>query len=157
MKSTCMLVMLGKLGCIPIHTITGELGNRVCVCLPAAHALTGWDTISVFFKIGKRTALKKLVEHIDSVQQLSEFGRSSSLSISLDTAARRYVQLLYAKRRNNCNTLVELRYALASTTDKQAAMLPPTEDAFKQHVMRALFKAMIWLQSHVAKPEGRNL
>ena len=31
-------------------------------------------------------------------------------------------------------------------------MLPPTEDAFKQHVMRALFQAMIWLQTHVAKP-----
>jgi len=140
---------------IPIHTIAGELGNRVSACLPAAHALTGCDTTSAFFKIGKITAFTKLVEHIDSVQQLSEFGGSSSLSISLDTA-RRYVLLLYGKRSKNCNTLDELRYALASTTDKQAAMLPPTEDAFKQHVMRALFQAMIWLQSHVAKPEVKD-
>ncbi|KAL8561134.1 hypothetical protein ACOMHN_033717 [Nucella lapillus] len=95
---------------------------------------------------GKSTAFTKLVEHIDSVQQLSEFGGSSSLSISLDTALR-YVLLLYGKRSKNCNTLDELRYALASTTDKQAAMLPPTEDAFKQHVMRALFQAMIWVKA----------
>ena len=37
---------------IPNHTITGEFGNMVCACLPAAHALTGWDTTSVFFKVG---------------------------------------------------------------------------------------------------------
>lgn len=35
-------------------------------------------------------------------------------------------------------------------------MLPPTEDAFKQHVLRALFQARIWLQSHVAKPEVKD-
>ena len=35
-------------------------------------------------------------------------------------------------------------------------MLPPTQDAFKQHFMRALFQAMIWLQSHVAKPEIKD-
>ena len=73
---------------IPIHTIAGKLGNRVSSCPPAVHALTGCDTSSTFFMIDKRrpTALTKLVEHIDSVQQLSEFGGSSSLSISLDTA-----------------------------------------------------------------------
>ena len=140
---------------IPIHTIAGELGNRVGACLPAAHALTRCDTTSAFFKIGHRTAFTKLLEHIDSVQQLSEFGGSYSLSISLDIA-RRYVLLLYGKRSKNCNTLDELRYALASTTDKQTAMLPPIEDAFKQHVIRALFQAIIWLQSHVAKPEVKD-
>ena len=63
---------------------------------------------------------------------------------------------MYGKRSKNCNTLDELRYALTSPTDKQAAMLPPTEDTFKQHVMRALFQAMIRLQSHVAKPEVKD-
>ena len=56
---------------IPIHTIAGELGNRVGACVPAAHAITRRDTTSAFFKIGNRTAFTKLVEHIDYVQQLS--------------------------------------------------------------------------------------
>ena len=73
---------------IPFHTIAGKLDNGVSACLPAAHPLTRCDTTSAFFKIGKRTAFTKLVEHIASVQQLSEFGKSSSLSISLDTARR---------------------------------------------------------------------
>jgi hypothetical protein len=63
------------------------------------------------------------------------------------------VLLLYGQRGKNCYTLDELRYSLASTTDKAAAMLPPTEDAFKQHVLRSLFQVTIWHQSHVAKPE----
>jgi hypothetical protein len=46
---------------IPFHTIAGELGNSVVACLPAAHALTGCDTTSALFKIGKRTAFVKLV------------------------------------------------------------------------------------------------
>ena len=67
-----------------------------------------------------------------------------------------YELLLYGKRSKNCNTPDDLWYALASPTDKQAAMLPPTEDTLKQHVMRALSQAMIWFQSHVAKPEVKD-
>ena len=38
------------------------------------------------------------------------------------------------------DTLDELRYIMGTTTDKSASMLPPTEDAFKQHVLRAKYQ-----------------
>ena len=67
------------------HWRAWQKGMCMSPCCPC---ITGWNTTSAFFKISKRTAFKKLVEHIYSVQQLSEFGGSSSLSISLDTASR---------------------------------------------------------------------
>ena len=59
---------------------------------------------------------------------------------------------VYGKKTIPCSTLDKLRYVLASTTDKSAAELPPTEDAFMQHVMKARYQVAIWCQSHIANP-----
>ena len=42
------------------------------------HALTGCDTTSSFFKIGKQTAFNKLSQNIECVGKLSEFGDFSA-------------------------------------------------------------------------------
>ena len=47
---------------IPICEIVSKVGKDICQNLPAAHALTGSDTTSAFFQIGKRTAYSKLAE-----------------------------------------------------------------------------------------------
>ena len=47
------------------------------------------------------------------------------------------------------DTLDELRYIMATTTES-ASMRPPTEDAFKQHVvLRAKHQTRIWCNSHI--------
>jgi len=47
-------------------------------------------------------------------------------------AARKFVLLLYAgKKGKDINTLDELPYVLATTTDRTAGMIPATEDSFK--------------------------
>ncbi len=137
---------------IPVHEIAKSLDDKVCLCLPAIHALTGCDSTSALFRVGKRTAYTKLVENVDAIQELSKFGLSSPLESAL-CAARTFVLLLYGKPGKRCNTLDELRHLLASTTDKDAAMLPPTEDAFRQHVLRARLQTSIWCHSHVPNPE----
>ena len=48
---------------------------------------------------------------------------------------------------------ITFRYVLASTSDRPAACLPPTEDAFKHHVMRARYQVSLWKQSHLPHPE----
>ena len=63
------------------------------------------------------------------VQALANFGVSSSLTWAINSA-RSFFLLLYGKRSMQCSTLDDLRHMqLATTTDKDAAMLPPTEDA----------------------------
>jgi len=44
----------------------------------------------------------------------------------------------------NRPTLEELRYMLATTTDKTAGMLAATEDSFKQHALCARYQTRLW-------------
>ena len=46
-----------------------------------------------------------------------------------------------------------VRYIIAMTTDKSATMLPPTEDTFNQHILRAKFHIFIWCKSHIPNQE----
>ena len=43
---------------IPINEVTSTLGAALTQCLPTIHVLTGCDSISSLFRIGKRTAFK---------------------------------------------------------------------------------------------------
>ncbi len=63
-----------------------------------------------------------------------------------------YFLSLYEKKAKTCSSLDQLRYLLGSTTDTPASQLPPTEDAFKQHVLRARYHTSIWCQIHIANP-----
>ena len=51
------------------------------------------------------------------------------------------------------DTLDELRYIMATTTDKSASMLPSAEDAFKKHVLRAKYQTRIWCNSLMPNEE----
>ena len=149
----------GKERYIPVHLIANELGPTVCECLPAAHALTGCDTTCSLNRIGKKTAYSKLVNNADIISQLKTF-HEDNVEDSV-TVARTYALLLYGKKGKDADTLDELRYIIATTTDKSASMLPPTEDSFKQHVLRAKYQTQIWCQSHIPnqvaiKPVGHG-
>ncbi len=140
---------------VPICVIAQKLGAVLCECLPACHALTGCDTTSSLYRIGKATALTRLKTHLCELQEMTKFGLSGSLEEALPVA-RRYALLLYGQKKkvdgHPCTNLDELRYTLASTTDLSAANLPRTEDAFQQHVLRALYQTAVWRHSHLAKP-----
>ena len=53
-------------------------------------------------------------------------------------------------------TLNDLRLKLASTSDKSSANLPPTEDAFLQHILRCKVQLQIWMNSHDPQPNLWN-
>ena len=50
---------------VTVHTIDQNIDPRVLKYLPAAHALTGCDTTSSFFKIGKQTTFCIVLYFID--------------------------------------------------------------------------------------------
>ena len=56
---------------IPVHELCKSLSSVVCEILPAAHALTGCDTTSSFFGIGKKSMLKALKETPNQFSDLS--------------------------------------------------------------------------------------
>ena len=133
---------------IPVHTIAAKLGERFCLCLPALHSLTGCDTTSAIYKLGKRTAYKTLQENEEkskALSTLSEMSIREAVEIS-----RTLLLLMYRKKDRGCKTLDELRYKLFS--DLAANMLPRTEDSFCYHVMHCLYQTKLWCNSHIAKP-----
>ncbi|KAF3841434.1 hypothetical protein F7725_007296, partial [Dissostichus mawsoni] len=87
--SALVLMHKGKTGkerFVPIKMICEKLGKALCQCLPACHALTGCDTTSSFFKIGKSTAFTKMQKHVDELNGLSHFGLTGNLADSLPMA-----------------------------------------------------------------------
>ena len=125
---------------VPVCAVAKKLGAEFCACLPACHALTGCDTTSSLYRIGKATAFNRLKTHLSGLKDMDNFRLSGNLEEAIPVA-RKYALLLYGQKKREdgspCSTLDELRYTLASTTDLCAANLPPTEDAFQQHVLRA--------------------
>ena len=59
---------------IHVHLIAAKLGTNFCKCLPAAHALTGCDTTSSLFGIGKKTVYTAL-QKIADLKQLANFNQ----------------------------------------------------------------------------------
>ena len=47
------------------------------------------------------------------------------------------------------DTMDQLCYIVAMTTDKFASMLPPTEESFKQHILQAKYQTRILCDSHI--------
>lgn len=81
---------------IPVSEISKKLGTALCESLPACHALTGCDTTSSLFKIGKTTAFNILEKNINELQGLRTFGQTESLPEAV-AVARKYALHLYGQ------------------------------------------------------------
>jgi len=92
-------------------------------------------------KLGKRTAYSTLTNTVEAVRKLETF---QDVPTFLDTA-RRFILLMHGKKSKTLSSLNELCFLLATTTDKPASVLPPTEDAFEQHVLLAQYQVGIWM------------
>ena len=118
---------------IPVNEITSEIGQDVSIRLPASHAISGCDTTSSLFKIGKRTAYNTLVVNIADMLTLAELGQSSDVTNGLPTATK-YALLLYGVKGRSRQSLNRLRYNYACKSDTSASHFPPTDETFEQHI-----------------------
>ncbi|KAK3085631.1 hypothetical protein FSP39_006444 [Pinctada imbricata] len=138
---------------IPVHELSRAFSDIFCCILPAVHALTGCDTTSAFYGVGKKSVYKLAKESSKNLESLQNFAE-----LETDRAvesARKLVSLLYDPKEKFkiCHfNLNKLRVKLATTKDSALVRLPPCESSFKQHVLRASFQAKTWMKSHVAKP-----
>ena len=145
---------------IPMHIVAENLGSDMSSMLPAIHALSGCDSTSAFFGIGKQKWLTTLRENRDILQDLQEFGNDPvSISEQAMTALVALTSLLYGKKRYT--SLNHLRYDLFSQKRLSSERLPPTMDAFAHHVKRANYQSYIWLHAHmpflnVPSPKGHG-
>ncbi|CAC5369229.1 unnamed protein product [Mytilus coruscus] len=127
---------------LPVHEICRSLGPLICNLLPASHTLTGCDTNSSFFGLVKKSMFKLLQRDAEKFPTAVNNGRA-------------FVASLYdpkGKFRNLNDDLNKLRVKFATTKDANLVRIPPCENSFLQHILRAMLQTQVWMSCHIAKP-----
>jgi hypothetical protein len=117
---------------IPVHEICSTISPVFTNILPAAHSVTGCDTTSLLFGIGKQSVFKVLKENPDNFKDLSNLA-DCDVEVSV-TAARRLIIQLYDSRgkiKAKDENLNKLRTRLATVKSAHLAKHLPCEATFK--------------------------
>ena len=108
------------------------------------HAITGCDTTSFISGHSKRTAWKTFVQHFGLLASVGD----RALDADIISSAEEFLCKIYGV----VNDTLDLARVELFGKDNRPERLPPTSDAFKQHLKRAHYQTKIWRQAHVAKP-----
>ena len=133
---------------------TAQRHKDVSEYLPGMHALTGCDTTSFVYSIGKVTALKILRKGTP----LKLLGMEGSNMEDVVQEATVFISTCYGVP-GMCD-MSETRYAAWSVKMANSKIcsapilkaLPPTSDAFRLHVYRPHLQAMIWRSALTSTP-----
>jgi len=126
---------------IAAHDLSKALGPRKCLALPFFHSLTGCDTSSSFAGKGKKTAWEAwnaylvATEAFIILQQGLEEIDDATISV-----VERFVIIMY-DRTSDCSDLNSARKQLFTKKSKTLESLPPTSNAFLQHIRRAVYQS----------------
>ena len=116
--------------------------------------ISGCDTTSSLFKIGKRTAYNTLVVNIADMLSLGELSQSSDVTNGLPTATK-YALLLYGVKGRSCQSLNRLRSTsmrarvtnLHLSSHQQTMPLNSTSDA---SITKWLYGSTVMKQSQIS-------
>ena len=93
---------------VDIGKACSYLGEEVSLRLPQFHAITGCNTTSFFFGVGKVKVLKKLIKDSSKYALLDSIGKTSSLTENAHAETLKFIQtVLYSGKEEE--TLVQTR------------------------------------------------
>ena len=84
---------------VPVHAICQQLTALQCNILPAVHALTGCDSTSSLFGIGKKSVFKLFKDKADNFKNLTSLSKPNKKNAMM--AARQFVIQLYETSATN--------------------------------------------------------
>ena len=134
---------------VPVHKLYQLLTPEQHQILLSVYCLTGCDTCSSFYSIGKKTVFKTLMQQADLFQGLSLLG-NGPLTKPVRHICTNFVGHLYGKP--GCVSLNQLRCEKARKK-VVAKKLPPTENSFYLHLKRCCYQLMIWKQCLDGSPQ----
>ena len=124
---------------IPVHDICRSHSPVFIKILPAIHALTGCDSTSAFFGIGKKSVYTMVTDKgAHCFEALLVLGRQDE-AVGI-AEARKFIACLYDPKGKEISAHISmdiLRAKFAAKRDSSLAKLPPCEDSMKQHIRRA--------------------
>ena len=138
---------------IPVHTIARRLGDEKCKALLGFHALTGCDSVSAFYGIGKKGPWQVWKEFPEVTEAFSYI---SSVHVDIPenimSLIEQFVVRIYGTF-DEVSTVNKARYELFHFRGKDFDHLPPTQNALRLHIHRAAYTAgHIWGQALVKTP-----
>ena len=131
-----------------IKDIVDYIGDEISAFLPQIHAITGCDTTSAFFKMGKVKVLKKIQKDPDQLLLIKNVGAERTLDKeTMELAAEFVRKVIYNGRptEDYIDTWVRL---YKSSGSKSTLMIPPDPDSLAQAIKRAHYQVYIWLRSN---------
>ena len=124
------------------------LGQESCGLLPVIHAVTGCDTTSQVFGIGKSAAIKK-AKKPSFTRHLRVFLNSSATPEEIKVTGEKLLVALYnGKERDDLNTLRFQRFCeklSSSSSMVEVNTFPPTTAAAENHSKRVFLQVQEWL------------
>ena len=134
--------------CAKIEDIVKNLGNNAFNFLIQYHAISGCDTTSYFYRIGKVIPFKNAVEK-GNLYLLKELGTEKSISPEFVESCKEFIRTVLYKG-NSYKTYLQTRVRLndkQSTKSKTTMTIPPDIDSCTQHILRCHLTAFNWIHS----------
>lgn len=133
---------------------TAQKHQNLVKYLPAAHALTGCDTVSYMYGVGKSTMLKVLMgEH-----HLTLLGEQNADARDIVCESTHFIAACYGSKVEgdmSAHRYGTWKAKMANpkiTSSPKLKVLPPSHDAFVEHVHRAHYQTIIWLSASESDP-----
>jgi len=124
-----------------LHTSSqNPLSEEKRKSLLAFHAITGCDTTSQFYGVGKASAWKVFEDASDLLEHL---GEESQNSADVLAKAEAFVCKLYNPGAQEVEINKE-RAAAFRKSKKDLDALPPTQDKLTLHIKRGNYQTMVW-------------
>lgn len=132
-----------------IQKVQQELGSKVCQQILFVHAISGCDTTSALYGLGKAIFLRKAKKSAAFFAEAKKFLLPDIEQKAIELAGEKVLVEVYGGRQQD--TINKLRYVkynqkLAScSTALQPCNLPPTSAAAKFHIQRTYYQVQEWV------------
>ena len=146
---------------IPLHVLIKSLcdtsdkdPHELSATLLSTYVLSGCDTVSYPYGRGKGRSAKLALKMIGELNSSAVFG-DGELTETVESAhndARTFFIALYGFRESGITNLNILRQHMFASSKSDLRKLPPTEDAFNFHVLRALYQIAWYKRAHLSEP-----
>ena len=129
---------------VSIKALTDRFGDEMCQALPAYHSITGCDTTSFPFGVGKVKPLKK-TKKLGKFQLLSQLGTSRTSVEDIADAKTFFRTCMYAGSEHEEYVRTRIRMYDKQKVKSSSSILPD-ESSTNEHLKRSDLQAFIWYQ-----------
>lgn len=122
-----------------------HLGDETSRCLIQYHALSGCDTTSFFYGLGKTQPFKRAID-TGKINLVAMLGESKKISEECINECKEFIRTVFYKGKPG-ESYLQTRMRLYDNQPNQSKTtmnLPPDEDSCTQHILRAHCIVFIW-------------